>query len=166
MSGFDALKEVVSPTLLRHAGEVSRLLRELEIPHVLIGGLAVGVHGHPRATRGVDFLVGPEAFASTSPILVYRDEIKDIAVVGETDVMSVPDKYPGLVDELRLEDDVPVISLRGLILLKLDANRARDREDVRALLARAPDQVRVVRDYLLEQAPELISRLGEVIAGR
>lgn len=166
MSGFDALKEVVSPTLLRHAGEVSRLLRELEIPHVLIGGLAVGVHGHPRATRDVDFLVGPEAFASTSPILVYRDEIKDIAVVGETDVMSVPDKYPGLADELRLEDDLPVISLRGLVLLKLDANRVRDREDVRALLARAPDQVRDVRDYLLEQAPELISRLGEVLAGR
>jgi len=166
VSRFDALKEVVSPTLLRHAGEVSRLLRELEIPHVLIGGLAVGVHGHPRATRDVDFLVGPEAFASTSPVLIYRDEIKDIAVVGETDVMSVPDKYPGLVDELRLEDDVPVISLRGLVLLKLDANRVRDREDVRALLARTPDQVRGVRDYLLEQAPELISRLGEVLAGR
>ncbi len=166
MSSFDALKEVVSPTLLRHAGEVSRLLRELEVPHVLIGGLAVGVHGHPRATRDVDFLVGPEAFASTSPVLVYRDEIRDVAVVGETDVMSVPDKYPGLVEELRLEDDVPVISLRGLVLLKLDANRVRDREDVRALLARTPDRVRVVRDYLLEQAPELISRLGEVLAGR
>ena len=166
MSSFDALKEVVSPTLLRHAGEVSRLLRELEVPHVLIGGLAVGVHGHPRATRDVAFLVGPEAFASPSPVLVYRDEIRDVAVVGETDVMSVPDKYPGLVEELRLEDDVPVISLRGLVLLKLDANRVRDREDVRALLARTPDRVRVVRDYLLEQAPELISRLGEVLAGR
>lgn len=166
MSRFDALREVVSPTLLRHAGEVSRLLRELEIPHVLIGGLAVGVHGHPRATRDVDFLVGPEAFASTSPIPVYRDEIRDIAAVGETDVMSVPDKYPGLAGELRLEDDVPVISLRGLVLLKLDAHRVRDREDVRALLAHAPDQVRVVRDYLLEQAPELVSRLGEALAGR
>jgi hypothetical protein len=160
------LKDVVSPTLLRRAGEVSRLLRELEIPHALIGGLAVGVHGHPRATRDVDFLVGHEAFASTTPVLVYRDEIRDIAVVGETDVMSVPKKYPGLVAELRLEEDVPVISLRGLVLLKLDANRVRDREDVRALLARAHDQVRPVRDYLLEQAPELISRLGEVLSGR
>ena len=166
MSKFDALRKVVSPTLLQRAGEISRLLRELEIPHVLIGGLAVGLHGHPRATRDVDFLVGQEAFSSTVPVLVYRDEIKEIARVGETDVMSVPGKYPGLVDELRLEDDVPVVSLRGLVLLKLDANRARDREDVRVLLERSPGQVRAVRDYLLAHAPELISRLAEILARR
>ncbi len=166
MSRFDALRDVVSPTLLRRAGEISRLLRELKIPHVLIGGLAVGLHGHPRATRDVDFLVGEEAFASTAPVLVYRDEIKDIAQVGETDVMSVPEKYPGLVGELRLDDDVPVISLRGLVLLKLDANRARDREDVRVLLERSPVQVRGVRDHLLAHAPELVSRLAEVLTGR
>lgn len=166
MSGFEALLEVVSPAILRRAGEVSRLLRELEIPHALIGGLAVGLHGYPRATAVVDFLVGQAAFASTAPIQVFREELRDLARVGETDIMSVPDKYPGLVDELRLEDDLPVISLRGLVLIELDANRARDRDDVRALLERSPEQVRAVRDYLLAQAPELISRLAEVLARR
>jgi hypothetical protein len=166
VSGLDALQEVVSPAILRRAGEISRLLRELEIPHVLIGGLAVGLHGYPRATADVDFLVGQAAFASTSPIQVFREELRDLARVGETDIMSVPGKYPGLVDELRLEDDVPVISLRGLVLLKLDANRARDRDDVRALLEHSPEQVRPVRDYLLAQAPELISRLAEILARR
>ena len=114
----------------------------------------------------MDFLVGPEAFTGTGPIQVFRDELTDLARVGETDIMSVPVGYPGLAAELRLEDDVPVISLRGLVLLKLDANRARDRDDVRALLKRTPGQVRVVRDYLLDQAPELISRLAEVLAER
>ena len=132
MNKIDALREVVSPAILRRAGDISRLLRELDIPHVLIGGLAVGLHGHPRATKDVDFLVGEQAFASTSPFLI-RDELKDLVCVGETDIMSVPDKFPGLADELRLEEDVPVISLRGLILMKLDAYRPRDQEDERGL---------------------------------
>jgi hypothetical protein len=80
--------------------------------------------------------------------------------------MSVPEKYPDLADVLRLEDDVPVISLRGLVLMKLDAFRARDREDVRVLLSRSPGQIRGIRDYLQEQAPELISRLAEVLSAR
>jgi len=129
----------------------------------LIGGLAVGVHGHPRATRDVDFLVGAEAFESVEPLLVYREELKELVRIGETDIMSVPDAYPGLAEELRLEDDVPVISLRGLVLLKLDANRPRDREDVRVLLEQSPKRIREVRDYMLMHAPELVSRLAEVM---
>lgn len=166
MSKIDALQEVVSPAILRRAGDISRLLRDLEIPHLLIGGLAVGIHGHIRTTKDVGFLVGREAFARTSPFLVYRDELKDLARVGETDITSVPEKYPSLAEELRLEDDIPVISLQGLILLKLDANRAQDREDVRVLLSRSSGQLRAVRDHLQEQAPELVNRLAEVLTAR
>lgn len=166
MNRIDALREVVSPAILRRAAEVSRLLGRLGIPHVVVGGLAVGVHGHPRATKDIDFLVGEEAFSSTSPFLVFRDELKDLARVGETDIMSVPEKYPGLKEELRLEEDVPIISLRGLILTKLEAYRSRDREDVRVLLDRSPGQLRTVRAYLQEQAPELVNRLAEVLAAR
>jgi len=154
----------VSPAILQRAGDVSHRLRQLCIPHVLIGGLAVGVHGHPRATRDVDFLVGAEAFESVEPLLVYREELKELARIGETDIMSVPDAYPGLAEELRLEDDVPVISLRGLVLMKLDANRPRDREDVRVLLEKSPKRIREMRDYILEYAPVLVSRLAEVLA--
>lgn len=32
----------------------------MRIPHVVIGGIAVGVHGYARATRDVDFLIGRE----------------------------------------------------------------------------------------------------------
>ena len=166
MSKIGELQEVVSPTILKRAADVSRRLAELGVPHVLVGGLAVGVHGHPRYTRDVDFMVGNEAFASTSPLFVYREELKELVRVGETDLMSVPTKYPGLTDELRVEDEIPVISLRALILLKLDAFRARDQEDVRVLLSLAPKQIRPVRDYLQEQASELTSRLAEVLSDR
>jgi len=161
---IEDLREVVSPAILKRAGEISALLRDLGIPHVLIGGLAVGIHGHPRATKDVDFLVGVEAFASTEPFLVYRDELKELVHVGETDIMSVPERYPGLTAELRLEEGIPVISLRGLVLMKLAAFRPRDQEDVRSLLRRAPGQLRGVRDYLQAQAPELVIRLAEVLA--
>jgi len=163
VSAIHSLHEVVSPAILKRASEVSASLRKLGIPHVLIGGLAVGVHGHARATKDVDFMVGAEAFASTTPLLVYREELRELARVGETDIMSVPDRYPALAEELRLEDDIPVISLRGLMLMKLVAFRPQDQEDVRVLMRSSPERLREVRDYLQTHGPELVTRLAEVL---
>lgn len=117
----DELRDVVSPSIIARAKQVSDRLGELGVPHVLIGGLAVGVHGYPRGTKDVDFLVGEEAFVPDSPLLVYREELRELARVGETDIMSVPPKYPSLRAELRRGDDVPVVSLEALVLMKLDA---------------------------------------------
>lgn len=166
MSSIDTLRQVVPPVILERAADISLRLGALGVPHVLVGGLAVGLHGHPRFTGDVDFMVGEEAFASTSPLLIYREELKALVEVGETDLMSVPPKYPWLAEELRLEQDVPVISLRGLVLMKLDAFRVRDQDDVRELLRRTPERIRGVRDYLQMHSPELVSRLAEVLAAR
>ena len=165
MNRIEDLQEVVSPAILSRARDISRLLKDLGVPHVLIGGLAVGIHGHPWVTKDVDFMVGVEAFSSTDPLLIYREELTNLVHIGETDIMSVPAKYPGLTAELRLEEGIPVISLRGLVLMKLAAFRARDQEDVRVLLQRAPGRIRDVRDYLQGQAPELLIRLAEVLVG-
>ena len=163
MSKMDALTDVISPALLKRTYEISQQLNALKIPHVLIGGLAIGVHGYVRATSDVDFLVGDEAFATMSPFLTFREELKELARVGETDMMSVPPQYPMLKEELRIEDDVPVISLEGLILMKLEAFRARDQEDVSALLAMYPQKLREIRDYIQMHAPELSYRLAELL---
>jgi hypothetical protein len=53
-SRFEALADAVAPKVLLDAVDASRRLSELGVPHALIGGLAVGVHGHPRATKDVD----------------------------------------------------------------------------------------------------------------
>lgn len=166
MSKIDVLQSVISPVLLKRAADLSRHLKLLNIPHALIGGLAVGLHGYPRTTKDVDFLVGNQAFASTTPFLIYKDELKDLVRIGETDLMSVPDKYPSLASELRLEDDIPLISLRGLILMKLDAFRTRDQDDIRNLLSKFPYEIRSLRDYLAEEAPLLINRLAEILSPR
>src|SRR5712691_9491619 len=59
---FSRLRGVVAAEIIAAAEVASRMLREAGIPHALAGGLAVGVHGYPRTTDDVDFLVGDEAF--------------------------------------------------------------------------------------------------------
>jgi hypothetical protein len=61
VSDIDVLRDVVAESIVDRAIEVSRRLQEPGVPPVLIGGLAVGLHGHPRATKDVDFMVGNES---------------------------------------------------------------------------------------------------------
>jgi Nucleotidyltransferase of unknown function (DUF6036) len=46
-----------SGSILDLARELSRLMRQAEIPGVVIGGIAVVLHGYVRATRGIDVLL-------------------------------------------------------------------------------------------------------------
>ncbi len=164
--GLEALAEVVAPSVLLDAIDTSRRLTDLGVPHALIGGLAVGLHGHPRATKDVDFLVGDEAFERTVPLLVYREELAEIARVGVVDLMGVPPGRDGLRTLLAvpLGGEIPVVPAEALILLKLTAARPQDLADVVALLEAGVD-VREVRTYLGEHAPELVARLAEVADG-
>lgn len=75
MTSFADLADSVAATVLLDAIRTGERLTELGIPHVLIGGLAVGLNGHPRATKDVDYMVGPVAFSSMEPILLYREEL-------------------------------------------------------------------------------------------
>lgn len=165
MSGrFEALGDAVAPKVLLDAIDASQRLSELGVPHALIGGLAVGVHGHPRATRDADFLVGSEAFESTSPLLVYRAELRDLVRIGVIDLLAVPPDYPSLAEHLTSADpgEVPIIPVEALILLKLHANRPQDRADVVALLAAGADTDAITR-YLRAKAPELQARFAELV---
>ena len=158
------LAEAVSPGILADAIESSKTLTRLRIPHALIGGLAVGIHGHPRATKYVDYLVGPEAFVRLTPVLQFREELGAIVRVGVIDFMPVPEKYLDLAEFLQIpaERDIPIIAPEGLILLKLDANRPQDRADVVALI-RAGLDTDVVGKYLRLHAPALHDRFGELV---
>ena len=163
---LDGLRGVVHPDILERTEQISRTLTTLGVPHALIGGLAVGVHGHPRATKDVDFLVGTEAFERTTPFLIYRAELADVARIGISDLMAVPPGCPFLVEEMAMGEGVPVISLPGLILMKLLAFRKQDQADVQALLSLDEGQIPDVSDYLAEHAPDMLVRLGRVLGGR
>ncbi len=158
------LEGVVSAEILRTAAHVSQRLAGLGVPHALIGGLAVGVHGHPRATKDVDFLVGKEAFAATHPVLVYRDELSDLVRLGAVDLLAVPLARPDLSRVLGLpgSDEIPVIPVEALILMKVDAHRPQDRADVVALL-RSGIELGEIRSFLQVHAPDLVARFGALV---
>jgi hypothetical protein len=161
---LDGLRGVVHPDILERTESISRTLTALGVPHALIGGLAVGVHGHPRLTKDVDFIVGSQAFEPTKPFLVYRPELAEVARVGFADLIAIPPAFPCLEEEVVLSRAVPVISLPGLVLMKLLGFRGQDQADVEALLRDDETRLADVSDYLAEHAPDLLIRLGEVLS--
>jgi len=60
------------------------LFEAMKIPYVLIGGLAVGVHGIPRPTHDVDFT-----------IVLDRSKIKELFEASEELGYAVPAEYEG-----------------------------------------------------------------------
>ena len=162
---LQALDGVVGAHIIATAEEVSRRLTALGVPHALIGGLAVGIHGHPRATKDVDFLVGKEAFAQVFPIMVYRDELSEVVRIGVVDLLAVPSNRPELRLALALPapGELPVIPVEALVLMKLDAHRPQDRADVVALLRSGADLAEV-RAFLAAEAPDLLPRFGSLVA--
>lgn len=123
---------------------------------VLIGGLAVGVHGFVRATDDLDFI-------SRRPLDLTRDRLREAGIAarlvqgdsldggfsclkGEID--GIPfDVLPPLVpiawDEALAVDiaggTLKVVDLDGLLQLKLRAGGAQDLLDVARLVLRHPD---------------------------
>ncbi len=164
MSRLRELSAVVAPNVIEDAIEVAELFARLQVPHALIGGLAVGLNGFPRATNDVDYLVGSEAFERTSPFLVYRSELKDRIETGVVDLLAVPDAFPCLADQLAVVQvgEIHVMAPEALILMKLSANRPQDRADVARLLAAGVDEG-MVAAYLAEHAPRLLNRFAELV---
>ena len=163
---WEELADVVAAQVLVNALEVSERLTALGVPHALIGGLAVGLHGHPRATKDVDYLVGPEAFTKTRPLLVYRDELAALVSIGQVDLLAVPDDHPELVAMLQVPigGGVPVLPVEAIVLLKLIANRPQDRADIVALLATGASLPDVTR-FLRAHAPEFVARFAALAGG-
>jgi len=142
VSSWQILEQVVARRVLDDARRVSATLTELGVPHALVGGLAVGLHGHPRATKDVDFIVGAEAFASTVPILRYRDELAGVLQWGIIDLIAaLPEEDPVLADELAQGEAgvVPVVGVEVLVLMKLRAGRSQDIADIEALVRAGAD---------------------------
>lgn len=153
---------------MQAAHDASKELAALGIPHALIGGIAVAAHGAPRATKDVDFLVNErDAFAGTA-ILSFKQGVP-IAVRGVVIDYLTPEGSPH-ADLLRRaladagpSEGIPVIALEPLVLMKLQAGRRRDLDDVQRLLEQADLEDRV-RRFIVTHAPELTHRLDLALA--
>ncbi len=143
--------------IVETARTVASTLAEHEIPHLVVGGLAVQEHGYPRVTIDVDIVV-PDVLEAvefltaslTGPF--YRvhgvdDRVEDrrngvmIDLLPAGKVLrrgcKVPFPQPGKVAE-----QIQIVTLEELISLKLDSwagspvRRHKDKTDVIELIAR------------------------------
>ena len=157
------LDDVVAPKVLAAMKAASTALAALKIRHVVVGGLAVGANGHPRATKDVDFLVGDEAFEHHPGDFVTMKSGVPIQVNGVAiDLLSVQSDEEHLATAL----DAPMgsmIEAPQLVYLKLKSPRQKDRVDVIELI-KAGIGIDACRTYLTRHAPALAALFEEAVA--
>jgi len=164
------LRGVVSTEVLDAVEVASAKLREAQIPHALVGGLAIGAHGYPHTTDDVVFLVGDEAFEKHPGGLVTL-KLPLIAIGNvRIDFLSI-DESRGEALQMRTElesspssNGVPIIGLLALVYLKLRANRQKDVADLVELLKRGRIETSEVDVYLAEHAADLVRRWDKIKA--
>lgn len=158
--------EVVSDKVWRAMHDASALLQQLGVKHALVGGLAVGAHGWPRATKDVDFIVDDSAWLKTDAGLVVMRAGLPVQAHGVAiDTLSVRDDERhllGAIETPEVSEGVPVAPIEAVIYMKLSSPRSKDRQDVIELV-RAGADVGVLRRYLDAHAPHLVAALDEVV---
>lgn len=131
--------------VLETAREISTILRRQDIDGGIIGGIAVGLHGHVRATVDVDVFVASDTdrladlleangfeFDEKDTQFVKRGVVVHLVTINE--VGRAPKRYRDI-------DGIRTISLADLINMKLRSGcsnvlRAQDLADVISLIRR------------------------------
>jgi hypothetical protein len=157
------LDDVVAPKVLAAKDVASRALSALGVRHVVVGGLAVGANGYPRATKDVDFLVGDEAFEQHAGGFVTMKGGVPIQVNGVAiDLLSVQVGEDHLATALEAPMG-SIIEAPQLVYLKLKSPRQKDRVDVIELIKAGID-LAACRSYLARYASGLSAAFEDSIA--
>lgn len=157
------LIDVVAAKVLDAWKAASEALATAGVRHVVIGGLAVGANGHPRATKDVVFLVGEEAFRQHAGGLVTMNPALPIAVNGVAiDYLSPRPGEDHLAAALGAAPGAFIDAAR-LVYMKLKASRMQDRADVVGLVKSGLD-VDACHAYLSTNAPGLVPAFDDLVA--
>lgn len=143
--------------IYRELSALVALLEERQIEYALCGGIALAVHGAPRATQDIDLLVRAEALdrlreAARDSGFVFESLPMDFSASGVTvyRFTKLIENVPLMLDALiadgplaavwqtrqsfAFEDGrLQVVSREGLITMKLAAGRPQDIADVKRL---------------------------------
>jgi hypothetical protein len=160
---LNLLNGVVNDKVISALRAAAAQLSLLGVRHWVVGGLAVGAHGHPRATKDVDFFVGDEAFEHHGAGLVTMKPGVPIQANGViVDHLSAQDE-PFLSESLPAADvQLAVAPIEVLLYLKLKSPRAKDRADVIELIKAGADVART-RTFLVAHAAHLIPALDRAV---
>jgi hypothetical protein len=170
---------------------VTRALEDASVPYALVGGQAVAVWvatrdpAAVRTTNDVDLLIRrqdlPKARAAATTVALDYFEVVGVGMflersdpnprkavhllwAGERVRPEYPLPSPGVEERELLEPGLRVVSLAGLVRMKLMSNRDQDRVHLRDLI----EVGLVCRPLLATLPPELASRLDQLLgeAGR
>ena len=135
--------------------EFIQCLNSNNVKYLLVGGWAVGLHGHPRATNDIDFLIFTDnanlenlekAFSNFGAPPVDIDYLREkgnvirfgvspiqIDIINEADGIDIKDCY-SRKEKIIVEDiEIPLISKIDLITNKKSTGRQADLADVEKL---------------------------------
>jgi hypothetical protein len=161
-NGLDAALSCVGGNVKQAFEKSHERLAEMGIPHVLVGGLAVGSHGHQYATTDVDWLVPDSAFEG-GLVVTFRPgmpiRVADVAVDflvpgGPPSVMAAMQE--ALAVSAASLDRVFVASEELLVWMKLKAGRPKDMVAITELLRAGQMDVEAVHDFLIEAGDALV----------
>jgi hypothetical protein len=157
------LEDVVPPKALAALRLASEALIRANVRHVVVGGLAVGAHGHPGASKVVELLVGAEAFVShPNGLMTLRPEVP-FRVNGVAIVLLSPEPDEGFLEEVLAQPPGSIMEAPPLVYMKLKASRLKDRSDVVELIKASID-VDACRGYLEVHALALVSGFDRLVA--
>lgn len=161
------LDDAVARPVIEAMRKASEHLRSIGVRHMLIGGLAVGAYGWVRATKDVDFVIGPEGFTkSPSGLVFFVDDMP--LMVGKIAIDNlVPtdgdEHLFDLLDVAPISDGIPVAPIEALTVMKLRSTRKKDEADLVELWKNAVlDKDRVVA-YLRKHAPDLLEKFDRIL---
>ena len=157
------LVDVVAAKVLEALALASAALTTANVRHVVVGGLAVGANGYPRATKDVDLLVGAEAFHHhANGLVTMRAEIPFQVNGVAIDLLSPEDGEDFLEATLAAAPGT-MMEAPPLVYMKLKSPRRKDQVDVIELVKGGIDAKRC-REYLLVHAPGFVPVFDECVA--
>src|SRR3989339_1053839 len=148
-----------------------KLFSKHKIPYMVVGGFAVAFWGEPRLTKDIDLVLATSKDILTNLVDILRDnnyvfhyeELKMLAKLSNRfaiadatntfriDLWIPKTQYEQRAFERRINkkynrDKISLISPEDLILFKLLANRTKDLDDIKGVLAR--QKGKLDREYL------------------
>lgn len=157
------LIDVVSAKVLDALKLASEALTLAKVRHVVVGGLAVGANGYPRATKDVDFLVGAEAFHHhESGLVTLRPEVPFQVRGVAIDLLS-PEAGEDFLELTLAASPGTMMEAAPLVYMKLKSPRRKDQVDVIEMIKGGID-TKLCRDYLAAHAPGFVAAFDECVA--
>lgn len=155
-SGLGAALDAVSPRVKRAFEDTHELLAAQRTPHVLVGGLAVGVHGYQYATQDVDWLVSTGDVFDGTTVLTFKPGVPIRAHDVAIDYLT-PEGPPNVIAAMEVAlatsanspKTVVVAGPELLVWMKLKAGRIKDLAAIVELLRSGELDAPAVRRFLL-----------------